>query len=498
MKKVTKILIIVSLLFSIISMYTNVFATELKTKLDVIQEASETKALENDQGYITKTIVNSDESTGEVTIELKLLNNNNDTNVKKYGKTEIWIIDEEIKGDKVSTQKREYTKQLCKKILSEKENVKIGIIGAKGPDSPVKKGSENDAEYVSNLTDNYTTLENNWNNMNKENVSYATNHQAALRLASKSFSENVNKVVITLIDGVTHTGIGFDGMSSATEASARKNIKDKASAVKEEILKLKNLSVNFIVFREKYENYIYKYGNTISVDANEYIDEMYGTIDSPYSGKIYMIDDNNLQQIITEVVYEDISKNIQHPLNKVKIVDYFPEEIIENFDFEYVENPSVGKVTEEIDLENKTIEWDIDSLKGDEVATLQYKLKIKDMKNDELLNKVISTNEKVVLTYQDIDAKEYTVDLTSSPKISLTEIKDENNNQNNNNNNDNNVVTDNSGNNNGTDKTTIKDKTTADGKIPQTGESMLIGISIVAVIIGTVCIYIKSRRYRDI
>ena len=218
MKKVTKVLIIVSLLFSIISMYTNVFAAELKTKLDVIQAASETKELENDQGYISKTIVNSNESTGEVTIELKLLNNNNDTNVKKYGKTEIWIIDEEIDGDKVSAQKKEYTKQLCKKILSEKENVKIGIIGAKGPDSAAKKGSENDAEYVSNLTDNYTTLENNWNNMNKDNVSYATNHQAALRLASKSFSENVNKVVITLIDGVTQTGIEFDGTASGTEA----------------------------------------------------------------------------------------------------------------------------------------------------------------------------------------------------------------------------------------------------------------------------------------
>ena len=231
---------------------------------------------------------------------------------------------------------------------------------------------------------------------------------------------------------------------------------------------------------------------------------MYGTIDSPYSGKIYMIDDSNLQQIITEVVYEDISKNIQNPINKIKIVDYFPEEIIENFDFAYVGNPSVGKVTEGIDPENKTIEWDIDTLKGDEVATLQYKLKIKDMKNEELLDKVISTNEKVVLTYQDIGAQEYTVELTSSPKISLEEIKDENNNDNNNDNgnNDNNGITDNSENdkpsNNGTDKTPTKDNTTADGKIPQTGESMLIGISIVAVIVGTVCIYIKSRRYRDI
>ncbi len=418
-KKICCIYMVILIIFTI---FSNVLAADSKTNLIVVKNASETKYLDNDQGYISKTIVDSNKDTGEVTIELKLLNNNNDTNVKKYGKTEIWIIDEEINGDKVSAQKKEYTKQLCKKILSEKENVKIGIIGAKGPDSPSKRGSEKDAEYVSNLTDNYTTLENNWNNMNKENVSYATNHQAALRLASKSFSENVNKIVITLIDGVTQTGIELDGTSRGTEASAKKNIKDKASAVKEEILKLKNSSVNFLVFREKYENYIYKYGDTISIDANEYIDEMYGTIDSPYSGKIYMIDDSNLQQIITEVVYEDISKNIQNPLNKVKIVDYFPEDITENFEFSYVGNPSVGETTESIDTESNTIDWTIGTLKGDEVATLKYKLKIKDMKNEELLNKIIATNEKVVLTYEDTDNKEYTTTLDSSPLIKLAEV----------------------------------------------------------------------------
>ena len=46
------------------------------------------------------------------------------------------------------------------------------------------------------------------------------------------------------------------------------------------------------------------------------------------------------------------------------------------------------------------------------------------MKNNNLLNKTIATNEKVVLTYKDKDSKDYTVELTSSPKIQLSEVKE--------------------------------------------------------------------------
>ena len=47
------------------------------------------------------------------------------------------------------------------------------------------------------------------------------------------------------------------------------------------------------------------------------------------------------------------------------------------------------------------------------------------MKNQALLNQTIATNEKVVLTYKDTNAKDYTVELTSSPKIQLSEVKEE-------------------------------------------------------------------------
>ena len=163
----------------------------------------------------------------------------------------------------------------------------------------------------------------------------------------------------------------------------------------------------------------------------------------------------------------------------MKITDYFPKDITDNFEFSYVGKPNVGTVSEGIDSETNTIEWNIDTLKGDEVATLRYKLKIKDMKNEQLLNKTIATNEKVVLTYKDINAKDYTVVLESSPKIQLSkvieavdngEIKIENNN----------------------------DSTIATGKLPQAGKSIKIVFIIILAILISIGIYKRYHNFRDI
>lgn len=74
-KKSTNKIIVISLtLFFIFSIFSNSLASDLKTSLDIVQKASETKYLDNNQGNISKTIVDSNSVTGEITIELKLEN----------------------------------------------------------------------------------------------------------------------------------------------------------------------------------------------------------------------------------------------------------------------------------------------------------------------------------------------------------------------------------------------------------------------------------------
>ena len=67
----------------------------------------------------------------------------------------------------------------------------------------------------------------------------------------------------------------------------------------------------------------------------------------------------------------------------------------------------------------------METLNPGETATLKYKLKLKDMNNSGLMNKVIATNEKVVLKYKDVEDVEHTIILDTSPKIELKELEDD-------------------------------------------------------------------------
>lgn len=208
-----------------------------------------------------------------------------------------------------------------------------------------------------------------------------------------------------------------------------------------------------------------------------YADNLYGTLEKPTYGKMYSLNNESLEKIVTENIYQDIMEKVRTPITTIKIIDYFPEEIVKNFDFSYVAKPNIGTVSEKIDEKN-TITWDIEKLEADEVATLQYKLKIKDMsKNSPIYNKEIATNEKIVLNYKDSNEKDYEVTLASSPKIKLENAKKE--------------ATLSQQNN------TAKDTSVANKILPKAGKNIIIisiSLSIILVIIGVK----KYNKYRDI
>lgn len=124
-----------------------------------------------------------------------------------------------------------------------------------------------------------------------------------------------------------------------------------------------------------------------------------------------------------EVILQIELKNNSNTMRNIKISDVFPKEIINNFEFSYVENQNVGIISDSIDSKTQSISWTIESLGKDESAIVKYKLKIKDMQNENLLNKTISTNEKLTLIYIDSSWKEHSITLNNSPKINLAEIK---------------------------------------------------------------------------
>ena len=476
LKKVITSILALSLILGIC---LNVNAAELKTKLEVTKQASETKNLENNKGYISKTIVDSNAEKGEVTIEVKVDNSNSDENGKiKYAKTEIYLI-AEIRGsdnEKITTI-NQYLKTLSEKILNYSDNVKIGIIGLWGPLVNTELGTENDAKVLLEATSDINEIKECIDNMYDDTKHY-NNLQVSLKEARSLFSDEVNKIIINSFTTVPYSAVGEKASWNGGEDSCRALLDRLVSKTKSEMLMLKNENIELISIRPNNLDYTidtydldtgeYRY----SIDGEPYANELYGTIENPTYGKMYAMDEDNLDRIITEYMYQDVISTIGSSITNTKIVDYFPKDITDNFEFSYVGTPSVGTVSDEIDKTTNTITWNIGTLDANKVATLKYKLKIKDMKNKDLLEKEIATNEKIILTYKDVESNDYTVNLSSSPKIKLTEVKEA--------------------------EVSKKDETTAQNKIPQTGVSMTIVGAIVIVLGVSGFTFIMFRKYKEI
>lgn len=519
MKKINKIGYIALIAVIILSLFSSAFAANEKNVLNVVEASSGVKYLENDQGYISKTIVDSNSDTGEVTIELKISNTKKETEISKvYDNTEIYIlVPENLSKDREELATYTgYIENLSNKIFSKNSNIRIGIIGMKGTISDMTedengnaswgekdevsvKGTEANAEIVTELTNNVETIKNGLNSMNTEKNTYRNNLQAAIRLANKSYSNETNKILISLYDGVPNIAIGvcseteyggmFSEYSTAEEAVTAKH-KQIVKNTKSEILKLKDRNISFIQLRPddtSYDETFYSLTTgekILDFDGSPYVQELYGTIENPVYGKMYSLNNETLENIVTKDICKNIMEIIQTDMNAVKVVDYFPGDIMENFTFSYVENPSIGTVSGEMNEDNNKIEWNIGTLKGNEVTTLRYKLKIKDMDTAHLLNKTISTNEKVELTYKDTDNKDYIVNLENSPKVKLEKEEKPNN-----------------GNEKPATGNTInkeKDPTVAPGVLPKTGVSYGVVFSIIGVTLIAIFIFVKIREYKDI
>ena len=105
----------------------------------------------------------------------------------------------------------------------------------------------------------------------------------------------------------------------------------------------------------------------------------------------------------------------------ITIIDYFPEEIINNFDFAYVTQSNIGTISSTVDTATNSITWTIPELSAGQTATVQYKLKLKENFNSNIVNKVLNTNKKVEISYKDLDDKPQTKTSDISPKLKLTE-----------------------------------------------------------------------------
>jgi len=419
MKKKSIVLFIVLLL--IISC---IIPTVYAANEDITLEKAEDNTCEillGEDGKLIKKLISVDNENKEVILQVDVENlNSEEENIKP---SEIFLVIDNSKSmtdNKLAdgtTRKQAVfaaAKSLVHSILSDQNTTKIGVVSFSTNADTLKEGTIEDASLVIQPTNSETDILNAIDSI--ETTGARTNIDAGLQVAKNNFesSSELNKYLILLTDGVPNTAVGGPTMTYSGE------ITTKTKATLESI---KNLRINIITVMTGVNSEIQPdpTGATSPEAAGktyqQLAEEIFGTQNSANYGKFYYVTDENVSNTITSNVYSDVTEIVKNEITNITVVDYFPDDIIANYNFEIIEQANIGDVTAQVDTQNNSITWTIEKLAAGERASFKYKLKLKNNFDKNILNKIMPTNKKVDIMY----TKEQEITETSdvSPKIIL-------------------------------------------------------------------------------
>lgn len=403
------------MLFLVFVLIANVSLASYSTvQMSVVEEPICTINLSENSKF-EKKLISKDLANKEVTLQLQI--NNDEEASKPTGEIMLVIDNSNSMTDPIadgSTIIRknlvfESAKTLVENLLKDNTKLKIGIVSFSTNVDVLKEGTIEDASLISELSNDSSALKNAISNI--ETNGPRTDLQAGIKLASDHFSEESNdKYMIVLTDGVPNVAIDFDKTYYSD---------DVITKTKTELQNINSKGINIITMLTGIsdEDYV---PITTTKSFKTIISEVFGTTSNPTVGKFYYITDSEIEKTITTDIYNSLLP-IEKTLKNITIVDYFPEEIVKNFDFAYVTESNVGTISATINTENNSITWTIPELKSGETGTVQYKLKLKENFDSAIVDKILNTNKKVDITFNDFDnvKQDKTSDVT--PKLKLVE-----------------------------------------------------------------------------
>ena len=360
-----------------------------------------------------KKLVAKDMNKKEVTIQLQVVNN--EKSIKPTGEIMLVIDNSDSMLDEVDNTTREElvvnsAKTLVNNLLKDNDNLKIGVVSFSSNTDVSKEGTIEDASLVSELSNDVAKLNNSISNIKYNGP--RTDLDAGITLAKQYFSaEKNNKYMIVLTDGVPNIAIDFDKNYFSDDV-----IKKTYTA----LAKVEKNNISLITMLTGISEPDKKPLPSVDKTYAQIISEIFGTQEKPTAGKFYYIQDDKIEETITKDIYNDLLP-IEKSLKDIKIVDYFPKEIIDNFEFAYVQNSNIGNISAKVDKTTNSITWTIPELKSGQTATVQYKLKLKENFSSSIVDKILDTNEKVDITYTDFDGKSQSKTSDVTPKLKLTE-----------------------------------------------------------------------------
>lgn len=412
MKK-SKILFILFLLITLISTISS--ASYSNVTMSVVEEPVCTINFGNSSTF-TKQLISKNLNNKEVTLQLQV--KNNEVAAKPTGEVMVVIDNSKSMLEKVTdTQTREdlvinSAKTLITNLLKDNTKLKIGVVSFSTNTDISKEGTAEDAKLISDLTNDSTSLLKSISNIEYDGP--RTNLESGITLAKKYFTKDTDsshKYLIVLTDGVPNVAINYDKnyYSDDVITKTKTALTSLSGSVDNVYVMLTGISDGKVVASPSTKTY------------DQIISEVFGTTEKPTVGKFYYVTDEDIEKTVT-AIYNALLP-VEKTFKNIKIVDYFPKEIIDNFSFAYVSKANIGTISTAVDKTTNSITWTIPELKFGETATVQYKLKLKEDFNEEIVDKVLNTNTKVDLSYTDSANKTDSKTSNVTPKLKLEEPK---------------------------------------------------------------------------
>lgn len=421
MNKKIKIIGIITVILTVL-VTTTVFAANEDVTLEKVKDNICDIKL-GDDGEVIKKLISVDNPKKEVILQIDVKNLKSEE--EQIKPSEIFLVLDNSKSmmdnkiDDTTTRKDAVftaAKTLAEKILEKQPSTKIGIVSFSTTADLEKEGTLEDAKLVKLPTSNLSEIKTAIDTI--ETKGYRTDIDAGLQIARDNFStdSNLNKYLILLTDGVPNTVVG----GPVNQYSGEVRTKTKAT-----LQSVADKGINIITVMTGVDSTYMPDpdGNVCSEAAGknykDLAEEVFGTQEVPNYGKFFYVTDDKATDTIVTDVYKNIITYIKNEIKNITLVDYFPNLIIANYDFEILEKENIGEVTPTVNTENNSITWKIETLGAGETASFKYKLTLKEKFDEKIINVETPTNEKVDVTYTDTNGDEKKETSDVSPSIIL-------------------------------------------------------------------------------
>lgn len=448
------------ILFLILTFIANVsFASYSTVQMSVVEEPVATVQLGTNSKF-EKKLVSKDLKNKEVTIQLQVTNN--EKNLKPTGELVLVLDNSKSMTNKINSDQNttrhdvvfKSAQSLITNLLKDNNDLKISVVSFSTNVDVSKEGTLSDASVVSKLSNDSTAINSAIDSIQTNGP--RTDLESGLTLGAQQFSKDAtNKYMVVLTDGVPNVSIGHNNPYYSD---------DVINATKAKLQSISKSGITLSTMLTGIDDESYVPSGT-SKNFGQIITEVFGTSSNPTAGKFYYVTDDKAEQTIKTEIYNSLLP-VSQSYKNITVTDYFPEEIINNFDFSYVEKANVGNISAEVDKKNNSITWTIPELASGKTATVQYKLKLKQDFDSKIVNKILNTNEKVDITYDDFNNKHQSKTTDITPKLKLVEPE-----------------------------TPVKNETPKPTTLPKAGASTILGISVAVLSIIAIVSFVRYKYY---